>query len=162
MIVTQYITRSVLWVYMVTQCSIHHNGIIQKPHDHLFQKSEASGFNMGAKKANKNRQILGFFFKIVTKYLTRWVLRVYLVTLCAIHHNGIIQKPYDHLYQKSGASGFNLSALTRKQTKIVKCKVFFFMIVTKYVTRQVLWVNLFTLFLVHHIGITQKPHDHLF
>ena len=36
------------------------------------------------------------------------------------------------------------------------------MIVSKYTTRQVLWVNLFGLYKIHHMGITQEPHDHLF
>ena len=36
------------------------------------------------------------------------------------------------------------------------------MIVTKYITRYVIRVNLFTLYVIHHIGITQRPHDHLF
>ena len=36
------------------------------------------------------------------------------------------------------------------------------MIVTKYVTREVLWVNLFTLYVIHHIGIIQRPRGHLF
>ena len=76
--------------------------------------------------------------------------------------NGIIQNPHDHLFKNSEASGFNLSALTRTHTKIDKFTVYFFMIVTKYVTRQVLWVNLFTLYVIHHIGIPHKPHDQLF
>ena len=50
---------------------------------------------------------------------------------------GITQKHQDHLLQKSEASRFNLGALTRKQTKIDKLS-FFFMIETKYITRQVL------------------------
>ena len=36
------------------------------------------------------------------------------------------------------------------------------MIVTKYTTRQVIWMNFFTLYVIHHNGITQSPHDHLF
>ena len=83
-------------------------------------------------------------------------------TLYVIHHIGITQKPRDHLFQKSEAYGFNVGALTRKQTKIDKFEVFFFMIVTKYLTRWVLRVHLVTLYEIHHIGITQKPHDHLF
>ena len=36
------------------------------------------------------------------------------------------------------------------------------MIVTKYITRWVLWVILFTLYVIRHIGTTQQPHYHLF
>ena len=36
------------------------------------------------------------------------------------------------------------------------------MIVTKYITRKVVWVNCFLLYVIHHIGITQRSHDHLF
>ena len=36
------------------------------------------------------------------------------------------------------------------------------MIVTKYTNTQVKCVNLFTLYVIHHNGITQKPRDHLF
>ena len=35
------------------------------------------------------------------------------------------------------------------------------MIVTEYMTRSVMNVNLFTLHVIHHIGITQRPRDHL-
>ena len=162
-VVTRYIPRHILLFCLFPIYVICYIGIPQKPRDRLFQKSGHLGLTGCInRKQTKIDKFAGFFFMIVTKYLTRWVLRVHLVTLCEIHHNGIIQKPHDHLFQKSEAYGFNLSALTRKQTKIVKCKFFFFIIVTKYVTRQVLWVNLFTLYVIHHIGITQKPHDHLF
>ena len=36
------------------------------------------------------------------------------------------------------------------------------MIVTKYITSQIIWVNLFTLYVFDNIGITQRFHDHLF
>ena len=36
------------------------------------------------------------------------------------------------------------------------------MIVTNYITRLVILVNLFTIHDIHHIGIIQRPHDHLF
>ena len=36
------------------------------------------------------------------------------------------------------------------------------MIVNKYDTRQVLWVNLFTIYVMHRNGNTPRPHDHLF
>ena len=39
---------------------------------------------------------------------------------------------------------------------------FFFTIVTKHINTWVLWVNWLTLYVVHLIRITQKPHDHLF
>ena len=55
MIVTKYITRHVLWINLFTLYVIHYNGIIQKPHDHLFQKSEASGFNSSALTMNKQK-----------------------------------------------------------------------------------------------------------
>ena len=99
---------------------------------------------------------------IVTKYITRHVLWINPFTLYVIHHIGITPKPSNNLFQKSEASGFNMGALTRKQTKIDKFEGFFFMIVTKYITRQVLWINLFTLYLIPQIGITPKPRDHLF
>ena len=49
--------------------------------------------------------------------------------------------------------------LVRKQESINV--IFFFMIVTKYITIYAIWVNLLTLYVMHHIGVTQSPHDHL-
>ena len=74
-------------------------GVPQKPRDHLFQKSGHLGLTGCInRKHTKIDKFDGFLFMIVTKYLTRWVLRVHLVTLCEIHHNGIIQNPHDHLF----------------------------------------------------------------
>ena len=86
-------------------------------------------------KLDPNTEKLEFFFTIVTKYITRHVLLVNLFTLYVIYNIGITQKPSDHLFQKLRASGFNLRALTRKQTKIDKFEGFFFVIVTKYIAR---------------------------
>ena len=97
---------------------------------------------------------------IVTKYITRQVMWVNLYTLYAIHHIGITHRPHDHLVQKSrhlGATWLHKFVSKQKSTNLF----FFFMIVTKYITRQVIWVNLFTLYVIHHISFTQRPHDHL-
>ena len=32
----------------------------------------------------------------------------------------------------------------------------------EFITRWVMWVNLFILYVVRHNAITQRPHDHLF
>ena len=63
------------------------------------------------------------------------------------------QRPHDHLLQKSRHRG---------ASKIDKFDFFSFMIAAKYITRHVICVNLITLYIIHHIGITQRPHDHLF
>ena len=104
--------------------------------------------------------ILSFFFTIVTKYINRWVLWVNLFTLYVVHHLRITQKPHEHFFQKSRSVGATLLHNWSKQKlKNLGCC---FTIVTKYITRQGLWVNFFTLYVMHQIGITQWPHDHLF
>ena len=77
-----------------------------------------------------------------------------------IHHSGITQMPRDHLFKKSGHLGATC-VLTGKQSQIDKFENKFFMGVTKYLTKYVILVNLFTLYVIHHIGITQRPRDHL-
>ena len=52
-------------------------------------------------------------------------------------------------------------AKTGKQSQIDKFENKFFMGVTKYLTKYVIRVNLFTLYVIHHIGVTQRPRDHL-
>ena len=97
---------------------------------------------------------------IVTKYITRQVIWVNLFTLYVIRHIGITQRPHDHLVQKSrhlGATWVHKSKSKRKSRNLIV----FFINVTKYITRQVIWVNLFTLYFIHHMGITQRPRYHL-
>ena len=95
---------------------------------------------------------------IVTNYITRLVILVNLFTIHDIHHIGIIQRPRDHLFQKSWHLDATLVHNEQKSTNLS----FFFMVVIKYMTRLVIWVNLFKLYVIHHIGIIQRPHDHLF
>ena len=97
---------------------------------------------------------------IVIKYITRQFLWVHLLKQYVIHHIGITQRAYDYLFQKSWLLGATWvhTLVNQKSTKLS----FFVMIVTKYITRQVLWVHLFTLYVVCQIGITQRPCDHLF
>ena len=87
-------------------------------------------------------------------------LWINLLPLYVVHHIRITQKPRDHLFQKSRNMGATLLHNWSKQ-KLTKLG-YFFTIVTKYITGQGLWVNLFTLYVMHQMGITQRPHDHLF
>ena len=98
---------------------------------------------------------------IVTMYITRLVIWVNLFTLYVIHHIGIIQRPHDQLFQKSWHLGATCVHKLVREIKSTNLR-FFFTIVTKYITRLVIWVNLFTLYVIHYIGITQRSHDHLF
>ena len=152
MIVTKYIARQVIWVKLFTLYVIHHIGITHKSHDNLVQKSRHLVINQQQTKFDK----FDFCFMIVTKYIIRQVIWVKFFTLYVVHHIGITHKPHDHLVQKSRHLVIN-----QQQAKIDKFDFFFFMIVTKYITRQVIWVHLFTLYVIHHTGITQRPHDHL-
>ena len=81
-------------------------------------------------------------------------------TLHVFHHTGITQGPHDHLVQKSrqlGATWVHKLVSKQKSTSWV----FYWMIVTKYINRYVICDILFTLHVIHHIGITQRNHDHL-
>ena len=108
----------------------------------------------------QNSTILSFYM-IDTKYITRQSIWVNMFTVYVIHHIGITKEPHDHLFQKSrklGAIWVHKPVSKRKSTNLS----FFFMIETKCITRQFIWVNLFTLYVIHYIGTTQRPHDHLF
>ena len=113
---------------------------------------------LASKQKSTNQSV---FFMIVTTYIPRQVLWVNLFRLYVTRHIGVTQRPHDHLFQKSwhqGATWVHKLASKQKLTN----QSFFFMIVTKYIIRYVLLVNLFPLYVTHHIDITQSPHDHLF
>ena len=128
----------------------------------FISKVKASWCNLGAltcKQAKIDK--FDFFHVIVTKYMARQVIWVNLFTLYVIHHIGITQRPHYHLFQMSrhhGGTWVHRLISKQKSTNLIFC----YMIVTKCITRQFLWVNLFTVYVIHHIGITQSPHDHLF
>ena len=65
------------------------------------------------------------------------------------------------IYFKILAPGCNICPESWK-TKIAPNSGFFFIGEPKYFTREVICVQLFILYIFHHNGITQRPHDHLF
>ena len=72
-----------------------------------------------------------------------------------------IQRPHDHLFQKSWHIDATLVHKLVSEQKSTNLS-FVFMIVIKYIAIYVIWVNLFILHVIHCIGFTQRPHDHLF
>ena len=91
-----------LWVNLIIFYLIHRIGSTQRPHDHLFQNSWHLGATCVHKQVERqHRQIWVYFFMIVIKYITRLVIWVNLFTVHVIHHNVIIQRPHDHLFQMS-------------------------------------------------------------
>ena len=48
---------------------------------------------------------------IVTKYVVSMVNCLYFINVRVYQHNGITQKPHDHLFQKSGKRGLPVFAL---------------------------------------------------
>ena len=53
---------------------------------------------------------------IVTKSIVCEVNVLYFIILCVTHYNGMTQKPYNHLFQKSGQRG--LTVLQHEKLKI--------------------------------------------
>ena len=103
MIAAKYITRLVIWVNVYTLYVIHHTGIIQRPHDHLFQKSWHIDATLVHKLVSEQKSTnLSFVFMIVIKSIAIYVIWVNLFILNSMHSTGITQRPHDHLFQKSG------------------------------------------------------------
>ena len=80
---------------------IRYNGTTQKPHDHLFQKSEQLGLQILPKIASKSQKA-NFRCDSVTGCIYGGVNYVDFILLHVIHCNGTTQKPHEHLLQKSG------------------------------------------------------------
>ena len=100
--VPNYVTSTLIWVLLFIIYVSHHNGITQRPHDHLFQKSCVWVQHVTWKLGNKKATNSGFCFNGESEYVTSiliWVLLVIIYVLC---HNGITQRPRDHLLRKTG------------------------------------------------------------
>ena len=99
---------------------------------------------------------------IVTKYITRYVIWINLFTLYVIHHI-VSHRCLMTSQLKSQGIWVHLGCIIKlvSKLKLTNLIFFFFMIVTKYITRYVILINLLTLYVIHRIGITQRPHDHL-
>ena len=160
MIVTKYINRQVLWVNLFTLYVIHHIGITQRPHDHLFQKQWHLGATWVSILVNgqKSRKSSFFLYDCYEIHYQIGFKGQFVHTICNSSYWYHKQRPHDCLFQKQ----WHLGATWTHELVNGRKSSFFFMIVTKYITRQVLCVNLFTLYVIHHIGITQRPHDNLF
>ena len=139
----------------------HHIGITQRPRGLLFQKSGHMGATCAA--TGEQSQIDKFenkFFMAVTKYLTKSVIRVnflhYMLFIILLSHRGLMT-----IYFKSRGIWEQLEHTLVSKQKSTKFKFFCpdrNHVHPIYVKR----VNLFTDYVIHHIGITQRPHDHLF
>ena len=78
-----------------------HNGITERPHENIFQKSGHLGSTYSELADRKIQPNSGVFFSIEPKYITIWVILVNLFVLYAFRHSGITEKPRDHVFQKS-------------------------------------------------------------
>ena len=100
-----------------------------------------------------------FFFNGEPKYVTSWVIWVYLFTIYALHRNGITHRPHDHLFQISGVW---VRHVPRKLVTKTANPGFFFNCEPQYITSNVIKALLFIVYVFHHNVITHRPHDHLF
>ena len=96
--VSKYVTNNVIWVLLFIIYALHHYGIIQRPHDHLFQNSCIWVQNVPRKLRNEKTQNSGFFINGVSTCDTNQVILVLLFIIYVLHHNGITQRPHDHLF----------------------------------------------------------------
>ena len=48
----------------------------------------------------KIRSYMWFFFSIASELITSWIIWVNLFKLYVVRHNGITQRPHNHLFQK--------------------------------------------------------------
>ena len=88
--------------------------------------------------------ICSFYMKLIIMVSNRGLMTIYFMSFGIMHGKTWVRK-----------------LASNKQNR--QFRVFFFMIVTRYITRyNVLLINLFPSTVIHHIGITQRPHDHLF
>ena len=100
--VPNYVTSWVILLNLFIIYVLCNNSITPRPYDHIFQKSviwlQMCRESWKTKKAPNS----SFFFNGVHEYVTSWVILVNLFIIYACNHNGITQKPHDHLFQKSG------------------------------------------------------------
>ena len=108
--VTKYVVSMVNCLYFINVCLYHHNGITQKPHEYLFQKSGKRGLPVLRCKYSKFKNMV-FQQGIVTEYVVSMVNCLYFINVYVYQHNGITQKPHDHSFQKSGKRGLPVFAL---------------------------------------------------
>ena len=86
----------------------------------IYFKNRCISVNMCLEswKTHKHLHNYGFFINCVPKYVIRWVILVYLSIIYVTNHNGITQRPHDHLFQKSGHLCNKCSKKLEKPRKI--------------------------------------------
>ena len=62
---------------------------------------------------SKNPSNSGFFFSNEHEFITSWVMWLNLFILYVVRHNAITQRPYGHLFQKSGHLGATCAELAQ-------------------------------------------------
>ena len=161
MIETKHIIAWGIRVNLIILYEIYHLGITQSPQDHLFRKSGHLGatrvHKLASKQKSKNLSFSRYYCNQIhyqIGYMSQFVN-----TVCKSSYRNHTEASLPFI-SKMG----NLSA-TWVNKWVIKNRIFLsflFMVVTECITRQVIWVNSFTVYVIHYICITHMPQDHLF
>ena len=132
-------------VNLYTICVLHYDGVVQKPRDHLFQKSRLLDETLASivYKIQKTQNSVFFL---------QWCAKI-------LHQLGnmgqFVQNMCTSLWWCHTEASWPFILIVKKR----QIRIF---LQYKYLTSWVIGVNLFIICALQYNGVTQSPHDHLF